>query len=602
MSSSARQPGVLPRLAGRLFPVDSRGSGPLAPIVWRHAGLLPAILLLGLLTSLLEGFGIGMLIPLVSFLTGSSLPAGAPAPVRRVVELAQVESGRDAVLVLGVVIIALILLKGLLQVANAALISRLDSQAGHDVRAALSQRLLTLDYRFYLAHDSSRLVKILSTDSWYGMDVVRAHLETMIALAGIGVFTVLLVWLDWKLFAMVLVAVGLVRATHFMLERRARRLGELAAEINNRLGAQMLVVINSARAIRIYGQQAAEQRRFRAVSDEIRRVFDQVERSAAWATPSVEFLFVLIFVTILVVTSRLGWSIATVSAFLVLLYRAQPHLAMLARARMRIASRTGSLREVEWLLSQAPAEEPRPEARALASLDKPIAFRGVSFRYPNGTPALHEASFTIRPGTRTALIGHSGSGKSTVVNLVCRLLRPDEGEIRLGDDPAEDFSLSDWLGRIALAGQDVELVSGTVAFNIAYGQPGASRERIEAAARASSAHCFIETLPGGYDAPVGEEGVSLSGGQRQRIGLARALLRKPDLLILDEATSAVDAIADGEIMRLLADRSHYGTAIVISHRRSTLYACSDGIVLENGRVKEVGPLSQLRYFEEMVGD
>ena len=597
-------PGRLQRLAARLFPMDSVGSGgPLSRVVWRHASLLPAILVLGLLASLVEGFGIGMLIPLVGFIAGTGVPAAAPRAIRLAVDWARDGGDAGTTLSLGAVIIVLMLIKGIVQVANAALIAKVDSQAGHDIRAAISRHLLALDYRFYLEHDSSRLVKILTIDAWYGMETVKAHLDTLIALTTILVFAIFLLWLDWKLFLMVLIAVGIIRAAHFLLEARARRLGYLATDINDRLGAQMLVVINAAKPIRIYGQQEAEQKRFETASDEIRRVIEQVESASALAKPLVEFLFVLVFMAIILANTRLGGSIAVVSAFLVLLYRAQPYLSMLAQARVCIASRQGSLRELEWLLSQAPARNLAARARSpLASLDKPIAFRNVSYRYANGTLGLNDVSFVIRPDTTTALIGRSGSGKSTVVNLLCRLLQPSSGEILLGELPAEQFALSDWLGRIALAGQDIELISGSVAFNIAYGEPGASRARIEAAARAASAHEFIVKIPGGYDASVGEEGVSLSSGQRQRIGIARALLRKPDLLILDEATSAVDAIAENEIMRLLGNRSHYKAAIVISHRRSTLLACSDGIVLENGSLKEAGPLAHLPYFGDMLGD
>jgi subfamily B ATP-binding cassette protein MsbA len=306
---------------------------------------------------------------------------------------------------------------------------------------------------------------------------------------------------------------------------------------------------------------------------------------------------------IIVANSRLGGSIAILTAFLVLLYRSQPHLSALAQARVCVAARQGSLREVEWLLAQVPTRGParRVHSTSLA-LDQPIEFRNVSYRYPNGTSGLDNASFVLRPGSATALIGPSGSGKSTIVNLVCRLLQPGSGEILLGRDPVDTIELRDWLSRVALAGQDVELVTGSVAFNIAYSRPEASRDEIEAAARAASADDFIDKLPGGYEAAVGEGGISLSGGQRQRIGLARALLRRPDLLILDEATSAVDAMAEGDIMRLLSARSHFKTALVISHRRSTLAACTEGVVLETGRVIESGKLPDLRYFLQMTSE
>jgi subfamily B ATP-binding cassette protein MsbA len=206
---------------------------------------------------------------------------------------------------------------------------------------------------------------------------------------------------------------------------------------------------------------------------------------------------------------------------------------------------------------------------------------------------------TIQPGTNTALIGKSGAGKTTIVNLLCRLVEPQAGTIRLGQTLAADIDLQSWRSRVAIAGQDSELVTGSVEENIAYGRPDATAAEIEDAARAAGADCFIADLPQGYATSVGPSGLSLSGGQRQRIGLARALLRQPDLLILDEATNAVDALSEAEIMKLIRDHRYFQTLLIISHRKSTLSACEHGIVLDNGRVSEAGPLASLAYFKTM---
>jgi len=188
-----------------------------------------------------------------------------------------------------------------------------------------------------------------------------------------------------------------------------------------------------------------------------------------------------------------------------------------------------------------------------------------------------------------------------LVNLLCRLVEPEAGDIRLGDGAIDRFGPNQWRHRIAVAGQDNELVSGTVAENIAYGRPDASIAEIEAAARAVGADSFIAALPQGYDTLVGLHGLSLSGGQRQRIGVARALLRNPDLLILDEATSAVDALSDREIVKLATEHRHFRTLLIVSHRKTTVAACELGIVLSDGRVAEAGRLADLAYFQRMAG-
>jgi subfamily B ATP-binding cassette protein MsbA len=316
----------------------------------------------------------------------------------------------------------------------------------------------------------------------------------------------------------------------------------------------------------------------------------------------------LLFVAILLVGYRTGMSLPATTAFLVLLLRAQPYAQVVSKSRVGIAAARKSLVEVNWLLRCEPAQRRVAAGVRQAAddqpidFDRPIAFENVSFTFPNGNQALHSASLSINPGVSTALIGRSGSGKTTIVNLVVRLLDPAGGTIRLGEQPIAAFDIDAWRSRIALAGQDIELVDGTVAQNIAYGRPGATHDEIVEMARTAGAHAFIERLPRGYETEVGEEGVLLSGGQRQRISLARALLRRPSLLILDEAMNAVDAMSETEIMRLLGEHRHFRTALVVSHRKSTLAACQEGIVIEEGRIRETGPLASLEYFRHMSGE
>jgi subfamily B ATP-binding cassette protein MsbA len=173
--------------------------------------------------------------------------------------------------------------------------------------------------------------------------------------------------------------------------------------------------------------------------------------------------------------------------------------------------------------------------------------------------------------------------------------------MRLGEEDISTIEPDAWRRRIAVAGQDSDLVSGTVAENIAYGRPDAAAADIEAVSRAAGAHSFITALPQGYDTPVESQGLNLSGGQRQRIGVARALLLNPDLLIFDEATNAVDALSDLEIMKLATEHRYFRTLLLIGHRKTTIAACEQGIVLSHGQVAEAGPLAMLDYFRTMAG-
>jgi ATP-binding cassette, subfamily B, bacterial MsbA len=592
---------LLSRLATRIFPLGiKRGQGPLVPIAQRLAWSTPLVVLLGSVASLSEGIGISLLIPLMSQLTGGALPRALPGAIREVVELLEPCAVETRLLIIGGAIVALIAFKGIVQFANAALIAWIDTRVFHQVRTALAKKVVTLDYPFFLIHDQARLVKIVTADTWYGLEVVRCGFQLLTGAAAVTVFGALMLWLDWQLFLTVVVAIVAIRVLQNQLEGRVSRLGETFTREYETLTARMLAVISAYRPIRIFQQQDNELARFTQASDRVRRALELIERWSALARPLVEVLLSVLFVVLIVFSYRTGWSIAIVPTFLILLYRVQPQLATINSSRLRIAAVEGSLRQIEWLLAQAGPTRLEMPVRPLPAIDRPIVFDSVTYGYPNGTVGLTNATFEIRPGTVTALIGRSGAGKSTVVSLLCRLLEPQTGTIRHGETPLAVVARESWLARIALAGQDVDLVGGTVAFNIAYGRPDASHEEIEDAARAANAHEFILGLPKGYQTLVGDDGLRLSGGQRQRIGLARALLRRPDLLILDEAMSAVDAISESEIMRLLSSRQHFRTALVISHRRSTLMACERGIVLEEGRVREQGPLARLAYSQGMT--
>jgi subfamily B ATP-binding cassette protein MsbA len=588
-------------IARHVFPLGTRGAnGPLAKIAGRYAGYLPLVGVLGLLTSLIEGISVGLLVPLLGLLMTDTLPTSFPGPIRVLFGLTLGHSAEARIVLTSTTVMALIVLRGLLQTANSVLIAWVDGCIGRDVRSALSSRLLGLRYGFFLEHDASRLVDVIATDSWFVTDASRSLLAMVPAVLALFVFAIFLVWFDWRLFLVATLGALVIRGAMHFIEVRLRQLSRAISEANHALAERMLGIVLSMRVIRIFGQQPREQARFSQSADGVRRAMFRTQRLAAALAPGVDALTSILFIAILVIGYRMGLSIAMVTAFVVLLSRAQPHVRAISEGRIKIATVRSSIEQVEWLLSEPEPQPPQGEMQPPADL--PIRFDRVCYTYPNGNAALHDISFTLPPGGSTALIGASGAGKSTIVNLLFGLLEPQSGSITVGGIPLAAIARDVWCERIAIAGQDVELVEGTIAENIAYGRPGASRAEIEEAARTAGAHGFVAALPDGYETRVGQEGTRVSGGERQRIGIARALLRNSDLLILDEATSAVDPLSEQELMRLLADRRHFRTALIISHRRSTVSVCQDGIVIDHGKVCEAGPLRELEYYRAMAGE
>jgi len=584
---------MLPRAGGRR-------TWPLADVRRKYLPFVPLVATLGLLASLLEGAGIGLFIPLLSLLLAEPATLHLPQPLVAIMAMFG-GSLREQTIALGTAILGLILLKNLVQALNGCLLASLAARIGADVRRRLVKSLLSVDYPFFLKHDTARLTRIMSTDSWYVVEAARSALALIPAAASLLVFGALLAWLSLKLFLLVLVGAAVIQGLIYVFERQQQRLSYEFTASNSALWQRLLTILQAPRVVRLFGQRDSEQDRADHAIDRLRRSLRASTYLTAFVHPAVDTLIAVLFLIILLAGYWSGMSVPAITAFVLLLTRTQPHARTISQSRLGIASFEGSLREVDWLMAQS-AEAPSQGGQGSElRLDRPIVFNDVSFTYPNGYDAIRGVTCTIEPGVATALLGESGAGKTTLVNLLCRLIDPQAGDIRLGDRPIADIDAMDWRCRIAVAGQDNELLGGTVAENIAYGRSDATRAEIEAVAQEAGADRFIAALPQGYDTPVGLNGLGLSGGQRQRIGVARALLLNPDLLIFDEATSAVDALSDQEIVKLATEHRHFRTMLVVSHRKTTIAACQRGIVLHDGKVAEAGPLETLAYFRTMAG-
>ena len=571
---------------------------PLRPVLRGFRSTAAAVATLGMIATLLEGLAVALMVPLISLMIGSGISPMLEARI-------DILEPRFRIPALIFIIFGLILAKCLVAIGTGALIAKAESRGGHALRTVLVDRLLHVRHLFFLRNQPSELVNILSGETWRAVDALRSVLGGATSAASVAAFTVLMIWLNWRLFLVVLVGALLIRIVESRLVATTSYRSEDVKRANSRLADRTLRIILSMRVVRAFGQEHREADRFAEESDALAGASYRVWMSGNSLSPVLEVLHtgLLVIIVLLATIIDRSSSLPQIAAFLILLQRAQPHLRGLEQARIQFATASSSVVAVERLLAGLDREMPSITERGQTTppaLGRSIAFDRVSFTYPaegGERRALDAVSFSIPAHGATALVGPSGAGKSTIVNLLLRLYDPSSGRITIDGIPLAEIDLAAWRACVALAGQDIELIEGSIAQNIAYGQPDATMDEIVEAATVADVHTFIQKLPAGYETDVGARGLALSGGQRQRIGLARALIRRPALLILDEATSAVDALSESRILELLDQYRKDRTLLIISHHQSTIARCDNVIRLEHGRANAAATTSSIHAGE-----
>jgi ATP-binding cassette subfamily B protein len=491
---------------------------------------------------------------------------------------------------------------GLFSASRFYMVTWLGERVTADLRNAVYTHVLRQSPEFFETTQTGEVLSRITTDTTVVQTVVGSSLSMGLRnlVMGVGALVMLVVTNPYVM-GQVLGLLVLIVAPALYFGRRVRKLSRASQDRVADTSAIAAEVLNAVTVVQSYTQEGAEASRFSAASE---AAFDTALKRTRIRSFMVAFIITAVFGAMLwglyqgtqaVIAGKISAGhLGQTVVYVTLLVSSVAVLAEVWGDVLRAAGATERL--IELMEARSPvADPPAPKALTAKTGGSRVEFDDIVFHYPSRplTAALDGLSLTIEPGETVALVGPSGAGKTTVFQLLLRFYDPQSGAIRLNGVPTRELSLAELRGNVGLVPQDSVIFSTTAMENIRYGRPEATDEEVIAAALAAFADDFIRALPEGYQSFLGERGVRLSGGQRQRISIARAMLKNPPLLLLDEATSALDAESERVVQAALEAAMQHRTTLVIAHRLATIQKADRIVVLDAGRIVDIGRHDEL---------
>lgn len=539
-------------------------------------------------------------ITLVAIVIGSVLGLAGPYALQFLIDAVFQQNNPQLLNQITLVLIGIFALQSVLYFIRGYLLAFIGERVMADLRLRLFEHLQGLSLSYYNERRTGELVSRLTNDVATVRAVVTSDISTALSqsLTFVGAFA-LIIYTNWRLtlFMIALIPIIMILAIVF-----GRKLRALSTSVQDQLANATTVMEEALGGIRVVQSFTRERYEIKRFTASIERTFSlamkRVRLSSTFG-PVISFLGFAAVVSIFwfggreVLAGRL--TAGQLFMFLVLTLTIAGSIGQFSGLYTGLQEALGATRRLFEILDTGSDIVERPDAHELLGGAGSITFEHVSFAYNDNpdAPILTDVNLDVQPGEVLALVGPSGAGKTTLVNLIPRFFDPQSGRILINGQDLRDLKLSSLREQIGIVPQETLLFGGSVRENILYGRLEASEEEVIAAAEAANAHEFIQGLTNGYDTLVGERGVKLSGGQRQRIAIARAILKDPCLLLLDEATSALDSESEGLVQEALEHLMANRTSIVIAHRLSTIQNADRIAVLDDGRLMEVGTHAQL---------
>ena len=491
------------------------------------------------------------------------------------------------------VLITIFALRGVFTFSTAYLNNWIMSRLLNDLRRMVFDRLLRLPVARFHEESTGKIINTVIGDVRQVVDMINSVFLAFVrdSMVVLGLL-IALIWLNWQL---TLVALVIVPLTAVIVRTTTGRLRRLNRE-NQRVTGEMTQVVEEAarghQVIRVFSGERYERQRFEQRSEALRGFSQRMTVAAAATVPTTQVATALAVSVVIVMAIQSNMSVGEFTNFITMMLMLMTPLKALVEVNGPV-QRGMAAAETVFEMIDAPVEHD-PGTRVLGRAQGHLQFDHVSFRYSDNNPlALSDVTLEVKPGQTVALVGVSGGGKSTFVNLVTRFYAPGAGRILLDGVPYEDITLTSLRAQLAMVSQNVVLFDDTLGANIAYGADAIDNERLAAAIRAAHLSEVVAALPEGADTRIGENGMRLSGGQRQRVAIARAIYKDAPILILDEATSALDNESERAVQAALDSLMAGRTTLVIAHRLSTIERADRIVVMDQGRIAEAGTHDEL---------